>query len=451
MKVTKVDVDALNALLKLEVKKEDFEPEILKTLKDYRKKADLKGFRKGQVPLGVIKKMYGNSVLMDVINNLLSEETNKFISENKLDILGHPMPKEGQDFNLDINKIEDFTFEYEIGIAPEFELDYLNSKPTFERKVPKADKKIIDDELSRIQKQGGELENVDSIKEKTDMLLVKLQEIDEKEKTVENGILNSTSISLELIKNDEIASKIKKLKVGEELIIDIFNTFTQDDDAVAKHILDTEKDKVGSTNFKLTLEEIKRIKASEINEEFLKKIYGAETSFKNEEDLRKKVKSDLEEYFVKQADNKMFNEVYKTLIKETKLDLPDVFLKRWIKLTNENPISDEQIEKEYPAFRDNLVWSLIVKNLKKSGEINVSEEDIKAKTAENIKMQFIQYGMANFGGAELDNFVQSMMKDEKHVEETKNALLEEKIFQYIKTLIDIKDKKVSLEEFNKQS
>jgi len=271
VKVTKVDVDALNALLKLEVKKEDFEPEILKTLKDYRKKADLKGFRKGQVPLGVIKKMYGNSVLMDVINNLLSEETNKFISENKLDILGHPMPKEGQDFNLDINKIEDFTFEYEIGIAPEFELDYLNSKPTFERKVPKADKKIIDDELSRIQKQGGELENVDSIKEKTDMLLVKLQEIDEKEKTVENGILNSTSISLELIKNDEIASKIKKLKVGEELIIDIFNTFTQDDDAVAKHILDTEKDKVESTNFKLTLEEIKRIKASEIMKNFLKK------------------------------------------------------------------------------------------------------------------------------------------------------------------------------------
>lgn len=450
MKVTKVDVDALNAQIKIDLKKEDFEPEILKTLKDYRKKAEIKGFRKGHVPFGMIKKMYGNSVLMDVINNILSENVNKYITDNKLDILGHPIPKEGQDFNLSINDIKDFSFEYEIGLAPTFELEYFKNKPEVEREVPKIDEKMLDEEVSRMQKQFGVLESVDSIKKDTDILSVKFEELDEKGKIIENGISNTTSISLEILKDEKVAKEIKKLKVGKDMEINIFNSFTQDNDSVAKHLLNSEIAKVKNNNFKMTLEEIKRVKEAEIDEEFLKKAYGLETGLKDEKDLRKKIKSDLADYFSKQADNKMFNEIYKTLIKETNPDLPDEFLKRWIKVSNEKPISDEQITTEYPGFKDNLIWSLIVKKLRVEGEIEVSEDDIKAKTAENIKMQFAQYGMGDFGGPELDTFVSSMMAKQEHVDETRNALLEEKIFQYIKTLITTKDKEVSLEEFNKQ-
>jgi len=450
VKVTKVDVDALNAQIKIDLKKEDFEPEILKTLKDYRKKAEIKGFRKGHVPFGMIKKMYGNSVLMDVINNILSENVNKYITDNKLDILGHPIPKEGQDFDLSINDIKDFSFEYEIGLAPTFELEYFKNKPEVEREVPKIDKKMIDEEVSRMQKQFGVLESVDSIKKDTDILSVKFEELDEKGKIIENGISNTTSISLEILKDEKVAKEIKKLKVGKDMEINIFNSFTQDNDSVAKHLLNSEIAKVKNNNFKMTLEEIKRVKEAEIDEEFLKKAYGLETGLKDEKDLRKKIKSDLADYFSKQADNKMFNEIYKTLIKETNPDLPDEFLKRWIKVSNEKPISDEQITTEYPGFKDNLIWSLIVKKLRVEGEIEVSEDDIKAKTAENIKMQFAQYGMGDFGGPELDTFVSSMMAKQEHVDETRNALLEEKIFQYIKTFITTKDKEVSLEEFNKQ-
>ena len=450
MKVTKVDVDALNAQIKIDLKKEDFEPEILKTLKDYRKKAEIKGFRKGHVPFGMIKKMYGNSVLMDVINNILSENVNKYITDNKLDILGHPIPKEGQDFDLSINDIKDFSFEYEIGLAPTFELEYFKNKPEVEREVPKIDEKMLDEEVSRMQKQFGVLESVDSIKKDTDILSVKFEELDEKGKIIENGISNTTSISLEILKDEKVAKEIKKLKVGKDMEINIFNSFTQDNDSVAKHLLNSEIAKVKNNNFKMTLEEIKRVKEAEIDEEFLKKAYGLETGLKDEKDLRKKIKSDLADYFSKQADNKMFNEIYKTLIKETNPDLPDEFLKRWIKVSNEKPISDEQITTEYPGFKDNLIWSLIVKKLRVEGEIEVSEDDIKAKTAENIKMQFAQYGMGDFGGPELDTFVSSMMAKQEHVDETRNALLEEKIFQYIKTLITTKDKEVSLEEFNKQ-
>jgi len=450
VKVTKVDVDALNAQIKIDLKKEDFEPEILKTLKDYRKKAEIKGFRKGHVPFGMIKKMYGNSVLMDVINNILSENVNKYITDNKLDILGHPIPKEGQDFDLSINDIKDFSFEYEIGLAPTFELEYFKNKPEVEREVPKIDEKMLDEEVSRMQKQFGVLESVDSIKKDTDILSVKFEELDEKGKIIENGISNTTSISLEILKDEKVAKEIKKLKVGKDMEINIFNSFTQDNDSVAKHLLNSEIAKVKNNNFKMTLEEIKRVKEAEIDEEFLKKAYGLETGLKDEKDLRKKIKSDLADYFSKQADNKMFNEIYKTLIKETNPDLPDEFLKRWIKVSNEKPISDEQITTEYPGFKDNLIWSLIVKKLRVEGEIEVSEDDIKAKTAENIKMQFAQYGMGDFGGPELDTFVSSMMAKQEHVDETRNALLEEKIFQYIKTLITTKDKEVSLEEFNKQ-
>lgn len=451
MKVTKVDIDALNAILKLEVKKEDFEPQILKTLKDYRKKADVKGFRKGQVPMGRIKKMYGNGVLMETINTKLSEAVNTFIRENKIDVLGHPLPKEGQVFDMDVTAMKDFNFEYEIGIAPKFESDFLNSKPTFEREVPKVDKKILDEEVTRMQKQLGIAENVDSIEEDTDMLMVTFDELDENGAIVEDGISNETSISLELIEDKKVTKTLKKLKPNEVLDIDMFNTFTQDAEAVAKHLLGIEKTAETPASFRMTLKEIKRITPAEINEEFLKKVYGPETGLTDEKGLRDKIEGDLTEYFSKQADNKMFNEVHKKIISETKVELPDAFLKRWIRLTNENPISEEQVENDFPAFRDNLVWSLIVKSIKAEGKIEITQDEIKAKTAEGIKAQMMQYGMSDFAGPEMENFVASMMAREDHVNQTKDAILEEKIFQFIKTKIVVKDKSVSLEDFNKQA
>ncbi len=451
MKVTKTDIDALNAILKIEVKKEDFEPKVMKSLKDYRKKAEMKGFRKGQVPIGMIKKMYGNSVLMDTVNNLLSDEVNNFIKENNLEILGHPIPKEGQTFSMDIKSLGDFTFEYELGLSPEVKLDFLESKPTFEREIPKVEDKMLDEEVTRMQKQLGVLESVDTIEEDTDILSVNIAELDENNTLKEDGITNSTSISLELIKDKKVAKTIKKLKKGEIIDIDIFNTFTQDNEAIKKHILATDEEVKEDAKYRMTIEDIKRIKLAEIDESFMKKAFGEETGLKDEKDLRAKIKSDLEDYFSKQADNKMFNDIYKKMIEETKLEFPDAFMKRWIKLTNENSITDEQIEEEYPSFVDNLKWSLIVKKIKNDAKIEISNEELKEKTAEGIRAQMMQYGMANFAGPEMDSFVANMMAREDHVNQTKDAILEEKIFQYLKTKINIKDIKVSLEEFNKQA
>lgn len=448
MQVTKVDIDALNAILKLDIKEEDFVPEIEKTLKQYRKQADIKGFRKGQVPLGMIKKMYGNAILMDVVNKTLSEETNKYITENKLDVLGHPVPKDGQKFDMDINSLKDFTFEYEIGLAPVFELDYLKKKPKFEREVPATEDKLIDDEVARMQKQLGEAKSVDSIEEDTDMLSVKLEQIDESNAVVENGISNETHISLEMVKDKKVAKTIKKLKPSEVIDLNVFSTFEQDEESVAKHILNTTKENIGDAKFRMTIEKITRTVPAEINEDFLKKV-SPDGELKTEEDLRNKIKEDVTKYFDQQADNKLFNKVYETLVEETKLDLPDEFLKRWIRLTNEKPISEEIVEKEYPAFRNNLIWSLIVKKIRENGKIEISQDEIKEETAVGIKAQMAQYGMPNFEGEQLDSFVQNMMQNKEHVDKTKEAILEKKVFAYLKENISIKDKSVSLEEFNK--
>ncbi|MFT4643916.1 MAG: trigger factor [Planctomycetota bacterium] len=451
VKVTKVDIDALNAILKLEVDKEDFEPQILNSLKLKRKRTDLKGFRKGQVPMGQIKKMFGNDILMETINTKLADVVNVFIRKHNIDVLGHPLPKEGQTFNMDINAMADFTFEYEIGIAPEFKSEFLNSKPTFEREVPEVDNKILDEEVLRMQKQLGVAESVDSIKEDTDMLVVVFDELDEKGAVLEGGVSNESSISLELIENAKVAKATKKLKSTEFVDIDMFNTFSQDDEAVAKHLLAIEKTEESNSSYRMTLKEIKRITPAEINEEFLKKVYGQETGLTDEKGLRDKIKGDLTAYFSKQADNKMFNEIHKKIIAETKVDLPEAFLKRWIRTTNENPISEEQVANEYPAFRNNLIWSLVVKNIKAEAKMEVTADEIKAKTAEGIKAQMMQYGMNDFAGPEMETFVASMMARQDHVSQTKDAILEEKVFAYIKTKIIAKDKSVSLEEFNKQA
>ncbi|MGB1248643.1 MAG: trigger factor [Chitinophagales bacterium] len=447
MQITQQKIDELNAVLKLEVKKEDYEPKVMTALKSHRKQADMKGFRKGQVPMSIIKKMYGNRVLLDTVNETLNQEINSYIVDNKLDVLGHPMPKEGQNFDIEINDIKDFNFEYEIGLAPAFETTYLDSKPKIEREVAKIDKKIIDEEMDNMRKRYGKVEEVEAIK-KDDMLNVRIQELDENGAVVETGTNNTTSITLDMLKDDK---KMKKMKKGETIDLDVFEAFEKDEAAIAKHILGAEDRDFGEKKptFKITLETIKRVMPAEINTEFLDNVFGKD-AVKDEAGMREKIEADLAAHFDRQADAKVYTKIADELIENTKMELPDDFLKRWIKLTNENPISDEDLEKDYPAFRKNLKWSLIIKKVGSENNIEVSEEEVKAKTAVQISAQMAQYGMSNMPEAEMENFVASMMARKDHVDQTKQAILEEKIYDYFKTKVEMKDKKVAMEDFNKQ-
>lgn len=451
MQIIKENIDELNAILKVQVKKEDYEPKIETSLNNYRKKVDMKGFRKGQVPKGIVKKMYGNHIMADTVNDLLSESINKFIIDNKIDVLGHPLPKTEQQFSIDINDIKDFEFEYEIGLAPAFDINFFQVAGTLEREVPECTDKMIDEEVERIKMRFGKPEEVETIEDK-DVVNIKLHELDAEGNLVEGGIENTTPISVDMLTNKEFADKFKNLKKGESIEIDVFAEFGKDEASVAKQILGTDFASLNGAlpKFKATVEGVKRITPAEIDETLIQSMYGGASDVKNEADLRVKIKEDVEQYFDRQADAKFYNYLADNLIEKTELALPDDFLKRWIKATNEKPITDEQIANDYEGFRKNLKWSLIIKKVGGENNIKVTAEEVKAKTAEQIKAQMLSYGIPNISDEESEKFVASMMAREDHVNQTKETILEEKMFEYFKSQAKIKDKKVSLEEFNKK-
>ncbi|MBL6875502.1 MAG: trigger factor [Chitinophagales bacterium] len=451
MQITQENVDSLNAILKLKVKKEDYEPKILKSLNEYRKKVDLKGFRRGQVPLGVVKKMYGNHILAETVNEMLNELVNNYIIENKLDVLGNPLPKKDQKFDIEINDLKDFDFEYEIGLAPEFDLDFFKKKPTLNKDVIDITAKMIDEEMDRVRKRYGNVEEVLGKMEKDDMLTLQFDEIDSNDTLVENGISHNAPIALDMIKDQKIQKKVKGLKKGENFLIkDLEKTFEKTADELAKQILNLDLTPETLPGVQASLVDVKRVHPAEITEDFLKTVYGEGSDVKDEAGMRSHIEKEIKVYFEKQEDSRLYNKLAETLIEKTAMSFPDDFLKRWIKLTNENPISEEQIDKEYPAFAKNLKWSLIVKKVSKENGVDVSMEEVKARTADQVRQQMASYGIPDMPQEEMEKFVQNMMAKKDHSSQTRETLLEEKLFEFFKGQIKTKDKKVSLEEFYKQ-
>jgi trigger factor len=451
VQITQENVDSLNAILKLKVKKEDYEPKILKSLNEYRKKVDLKGFRRGQVPLGVVKKMYGNHILAETVNEMLNELVNNYIIENKLDVLGNPLPKKDQKFDIEINDLKDFDFEYEIGLAPEFDLDFFKKKPTLNKDVIDITAKMIDEEMDRVRKRYGNVEEVLGKMEKDDMLTLQFDEIDSNDTLVENGASHNAPIALDMIKDQKIQKKVKGLKKGENFLIkDLEKTFEKTADELAKQILNLDLTPETLPGVQASLVDVKRVHPAEITEDFLKTVYGEGSDVKDEAGMRSHIEKEIKVYFEKQEDSRLYNKLAETLIEKTAMSFPDDFLKRWIKLTNENPISEEQIDKEYPAFAKNLKWSLIVKKVSKENGVDVSMEEVKARTADQVRQQMASYGIPDMPEEEMEKFVQNMMAKKDHSSQTRETLLEEKLFEFFKGQIKTKDKKVSLEEFYKQ-
>ena len=451
MQITQENIDSLNAILKLEIKKEDYEPKIKESLKVYSKKVDLKGFRKGQVPMGIVKKMYGNQILAETVNDILNEQVNKYIVDNKLDVLGNPLPKDGQKFDLEINDIKDFNFEYEVGLAPDFELSYLKKTPTLDKEIIDITPKMVDEEMERVRKRYGKVEEVVGKMEDDDMLTIQFDELDAEGKVKEGGISHTAPIALDMLKEKKVNATAKKSKKGDTFIIeDLEKTFEKNKEELAKQILNLDLTPDTLPKVQATLVDVKRVIPAEVTEDFLKTVYGPETEIKTEKEMKAKIEEEISQYFAKHEDSKLYNKLAETLIEKTDMDFPDAFLKRWIKLTNEKPITEEQIETEYPGFQKNLKWSLIVKKVSKENNVDVSMEEVKQRTADQIRQQMLSYGINEMPEAEMDKFVTNMMAKKDHATQTRETLLEEKLFDYFKGQIKTKDKKISLEEFYKQ-
>jgi len=450
MQITQEAKGKNTAELKVVVEASDYQTKIDTTLKNHRKKAQLNGFRKGMVPMGVVKKMYGQQVLAEEMGKILQESINKYIDDNKLAILGQPMPIADEGLELDIYTTQDYTFKYDLGIAPEVEVNALDKKPKFTKYIVEPDDALIKEEVEQLQKKYGKVAEPETV-EADDVLGVTLVELDDKGEVKEGGLMHDTTISDMLFKTKKLKDQLKGKKVGEDLTIDIYKDIDREKDVTEKHILglnDGAPDGM-SSSFKVKINKISRVEKAELNQEFFDSIFGPGT-VKSEKELKEKIKGELEAYYTQSTDRQMNNEILKHLIEKTECELPDEFLKKWIKFSNEKPITEEQVENEYPDFAKSLKWNLISDRLANKYDVKIEAEHIKAQMMVNLKKQF-SFMEADEGtekALQLEQYVEHLMKDQKQVKETYDFLFEKQLFDKLHAEVTISEKKIGWKEFN---
>ncbi|MCB9033900.1 MAG: trigger factor [Chitinophagales bacterium] len=454
MEIKKNQIDDLNATISIDLKQADYLDAVNASIKSYKKQAQIKGFRKGHVPDGVIRKMYGNAILFEEINKTLSDALNKYIEDEKLELLGRPLPQENQQLDLDIKNPQDFEFIYDIALAPSFELPSYNTI-NIDKEVVDIDDKTLDDEVDKIAQRYGELLQLpeDATVEDKDVLTVHFKELDDKN-IKEDGVQHTGVFNLEMLKDDKVKKQLLKAKLNDTLNINIFGAFDRSKEEVAKHFLGLEDNipKNLSDDFEMTIEKISRTKKAEINQALFDKVYGPEVC-KTEEEFRNKIKQELEGYGKQLSENKVRRAIFDNLVEKTNIPLPDDFLKRFIKVSNENPISDEQIEKEYPEFSKGLKWNLITSKIAKDNDLKTDFEDVKAFSREQVRQQMEMYNTSGntIDDKTLDLLNDNMMQREDHVKKSYESAMEQKLFNFLESKVTLNDKKISFDDLLKNN
>lgn len=437
MNITRNNVDALNAVVTVEVSKADYAPQVDKVLKNYLKNASIPGFRKGAVPMSLIQKQYGKAVLLEEVNKVLQENLNNYLASEKLDILGNPLPKINEDFNWDA---DDFSFEFELGLAPEFTVD-LEAKNKIAYYKITADDKMLDDQVQRIQKQYGKLISKDTVEEGFDVTGTFTNE--------ENGINNTVTISLDIFKDKKTAKKFIGKKVGDVVTLKTKGLF--DDDHKLMDYLKVGHDNVHGLDIEVDfkIEEINASELAELNQELFDKLFG-EGNVTSVEQVKEKIKEDAEKQFASQADQKFINDVTSSLLENTKFDLPAAFLKKWIQTVGETPLTPEQAEEEYARSENGLRYQLIEGKVMSQNNLQITFDDLKAYTADVIKKQMAQFGQMNPTDEDVDGIVARVLSNQEEVKRLSEQVMNEKMLGLFKEKVKAKTKEVSYEQFIKE-
>ncbi|MAL59360.1 MAG: trigger factor [Flavobacteriaceae bacterium] len=438
MNITKKDIDSLNAVLTVEISKDDYAANVEKVLSNYRKNANIPGFRKGHIPMGMVKKQFGKAVLVEEVNKLLQEKLNTYLTEEKLDILGNPLPKNDADINWDS---EDFSFEFELGLTPDFKVD-LQKKATTSYKVV-ADKKMLDNQVKTIRKQYGKL-----ISKK---VVAKEDEITGTFTAEEKEIDNKATFSTDVIKGKKQLDSLLGAKVGDVVTLKTKGLFNDDHDN-QKYLGVSHDDAHGlDIEVALTIEEINTREMAELNQELFDKLFG-EGVVTSEKELKEKIKEDAERQFMQQSDQKLLNDVVETLIETTKFDLPSDFLKRWIKSTGESKLTEEEAKAEYERSEKGLRYQLIEGKLREENKsLQITFEELKSYANNMIKAQMMQFGQMNPTDEEVEGITARIMSNKEEVEKLTEQLNTNKLLQFFKENAKLKTKEVTYEEFIKEA
>ena len=436
MNITRNNVDALNAVVTVEVSKNDYASKVEKVLADYRKNASIPGFRKGAVPMSLIQKQYGKAVLLEEVNKLLQENLNSYLVEEKLDILGNPLPKITEDFNWDA---EDYKFEFELGLAPEFNVD-LTAKNNLTQYKIIADDTMLNAQVARIQKQYGKIVSQTEVAEGNDVSGVFTNE--------ERGINNRTTLDMELFADKKTAKAFIGKKVGDTVVLKTKGLFN--DDHKLMDVLAIGHDDVHGLDIEVnfTIDEVIASEPAELNQELFDKLFGPDVVHSLDE-LKAKIKEDAENQFVQQSNQKFLNDVTEFLIETTKFDLPAEFLKKWIQTAGENPLSPEQAEEEYTRSENGLRYQLIEGKVITENGLQITFEELKDYTSGLIKKQMAQFGQMNPTDEDVQGIVARVMSNQDEVKRLSEQVMNEKMLNLFKDKVKAKTKEVNYEDFIK--
>lgn len=437
MNITRENVDALNAVVKVDIAKEDYSDKVEKILIDYRKSANIPGFRKGHVPMGMVKKQYGKAVLVDEVNKLLQDALGKYLVEEKLDVLGNPLPKAQDDLDWDADA---FSFEFELGLAPDFDVN-LKSKKAITHYNIVADDKMVKTQIEQIQKQYGKIVSETEATKDSEITGTFFNE--------EKEIDNSTMLTLDKLKGKTNSKKFIGAKVGDVVALKTKGLFNDDHDLMNAlkvphdnaHGIDIE------VNFEIT--EINGRELADLDQELFDKLFG-KGIVTSVTELKVKIKEDSEKQFVQQGDQKFLNDVTEYLVEHTKFDLPASFLQKWMQTAGEEEMSADQAKEEYEKSEKSMRYQLIEGKLIQEHKLQVQFEDLKAFAMEMIKGQMAQFGQMNPSEKELEDIAARILSNQEEVKRLSDQLMSQKLLGLYKTEANTKTKEITYDDFVKE-
>ncbi len=448
MKISFENPDKINGLLTLVVEEEDYKNDVEKTLKDYRKKANVPGFRPGQAPMGMIKRQFGPSVKMEAINKLVGQQIYKYVQDNNIQMLGEPLPSEKQE-PADLENGTSFTFMFDIAVAPEFKVA-LSGRDKVDYYNITVDDKILDQQVEMYASRSGSYEKAEAYQE-NDMLKGDLRELDENGNTKEGGITVEAAVMMpSYIKVEEQKNLFNEAKVGDIITFNPKKAYPDNDTEVAQ-LLKIERDSVKDleSEFSYQITEIQRFKKHEVNEELFKLALGEDTDVKDEAAFRAKIAEGLQAQLVGDSDYKFLLDVRAHCEKKVgKLEFPDALLKR-IMLANNKDKGEDFVEKNYEESLKELTWHLIKEQLIKAQDIKINDEDVKETAKEAARAQFAQYGMTNIPEEYVENYANEILKKGNSTEAMVDRAIDRKLATTLKTVVKLNEKEISVEDFNK--
>jgi len=444
MNISKENIDKLNAVVTINMNPEDYQPRVDKAIKDHAKKAKIPGFRPGMVPPAHIKKMYGKSILVDEVNNLLSDTLNNYLTEQKLEVLGQPLPKvdDKKEYNWDF--ADNFEFNYEVGLAPEFTIDF-SSKDKITQYEIKVDDETLAARIKNIRRSYGKMTNPD-VSADDDVLYAELTQLSPDGSVFEDGISNTTSVRLDQIKDEKIKKSLIGLKKEDEVTLDIQKAFGNEAAKVAA-ILNIDEDTAADlkSNFRLKVKNVNRLEEGDLNQEFFDKLFG-EGVVTDEAGFVAKITEEIETMMSQDSERKLQNDIYNYSIEKVQFELPDEFLKRWLRATNEK-LTEEELQGGYKDFAQNLKWTLIENKILKDNNIEIKYEEVFAAAKQSLDQQFRMYSPQPIAEEQLSQYAVQYLQNKENANKVFDEVKALKSLDYIKSVVTLDKKEIFYNDF----